>query len=86
MMAPLLILLSFGFLSAQTLYNGLINYGGRIVDCSHILNRYAHSGVPSIKEESKVKLCCTGVREIAKREGVNDLLLTHLNICRQLGR
>ncbi len=71
---------------SQTLYNGLVRYEGQVIDCSHVLNRYAHSGVPSIKEDKLVKKCCVAVREIAKKEGVNDLLVVHMRICRQLGR
>ena len=82
----LIILLLFSFAFSQTLYNGLVNYKGRIIDCGHILNRYAHKGVPSIKEDKNVKLCCSSLREILKNEGANALLIAHLNICRQLGR
>ncbi len=85
MIAILLVLLvSFPF--AQTMYNGLLVYKGQTINCSRTLNKYAHKGVPSIKEDEKVKLCCKGVREVARREGVNALLVTHLRICRQLGR
>ncbi len=71
---------------SQTLYNGLVNYRGQVIDCGHVLNKYAHRGVPSIKEDRNVKLCCMSLREIVKNEGVNDLLIVHLRICRQLGR
>ena len=85
MIAILLVLLvSFPF--AQTMYNGLLVYKGQTINCSRTLNKYAHKGVPSMKEDEKVKLCCKGVREVARREGVNALLVTHLRICRQLGR
>ena len=80
----LLSLLSFSF--PQTLYNGLVNYGGRVMDCGHILGRYVHGGVPSRKEDTKVKLCCFALREILRKEGSNSLLLAHLKVCRQLGR
>ncbi len=84
MIAILLILTSLAF--SQTLYNGLVNYRGQVIDCGHILGRYAHGGVPSRKEDERVKLCCSALREILKNEGVNTLLMAHLNICRQLGR
>ena len=71
---------------SQTFYNGLVRYEGQVIDCSHVLNRYAHSGVPSIKEDKLVKKCCAAVREIAKNEGVNELLVAHMRTCRQLGR
>ncbi len=83
----LLLLLIFPLLLfAQGPYNGLINYRGQILDCSFILNRYAHSGVPQIKEDRKVKICCASLREIYRMGTFNDLLIAHLRICRQLGR
>ncbi len=85
MMAVILLsLLSFAF--PQTLYNGLVNYRGTVIDCGHILGRYVHGGVPSRKEEGNVKLCCFALREILRKEGANSLLLAHLRVCRQLGR
>jgi len=82
-----LLLLLFPFLVfSQTMYNGLVNYKGQIIDCGHILGKYAHRGVPSIKENKIVRICCIGLREIARNEGVNPLLIAHLNVCRQLGR
>ena len=68
------------------MYNGLLVYKGQTVNCSRALNKYAHKGVPSIKEDKNVKLCCSSLREILKNEGANALLIAHLNICRQLGR
>ncbi|RLJ71396.1 hypothetical protein BCF55_1698 [Hydrogenivirga caldilitoris] len=85
-MKVLLLLFLPLILFSQTLYNGLISYHGQVIDCGHILGRYAHGGVPSLKEDENVKLCCMSLREIAKNEGVNTLLIAHLNVCRQLGR
>jgi len=67
-------------------YTGLIRVGDRVLDCSQILNRYAHGGVPSVKEDEKVKLCCISLRTIPPQGAVGELLLLHLRICRQLGR
>jgi len=82
----ILVLLLFSFAFSQSLYNGLVNYRGQVVDCGHVLNKYAHKGVPSIREDKNVKICCSSLREILKNEGANDLLIAHLRICRQLGR
>ncbi|EDP76392.1 hypothetical protein [Hydrogenivirga sp. 128-5-R1-1] len=82
----ILILVLVSLVFSQTLYNGLVNYKGQVIDCGHILGRYAHGGVPSIREDKNVKLCCSSLREILKNEGANALLIAHLNICRQLGR
>jgi len=71
---------------SQTLYNGLVKYNEQVIDCGHILGKYAHGGVPSVKENENVRICCLSLREIAKSEGVNSLLIAHLNVCRQLGR
>lgn len=71
---------------SQTLYNGLVNYNGQVIDCGHVLGKYAHGGVPSLKENENVRICCMSLKEIARNEGVNPLLIAHLNVCRQLGR
>ena len=67
-------------------YTGLIRVGDRVLDCSQILNRYVHGGVPSVKEDERVKLCCRSLRVIARQGAVGELLPLHLRICRQLGR
>ncbi len=85
-MITVILLLSFSLAFSQTSYNGLVTYKGKIVDCGHVLGRYAHGGVPSRKEDSNVKLCCFALREILRDEGANSLLLAHLKVCRQLGR
>lgn len=74
------------FLFAQSPYKGLIYNNGQVIDCSYVLNRYAHSGVPSVKEDRKVKLCCSSLRKMLRNGEVNELLVAHLNVCRQLGR
>jgi len=84
MIALLLIFTSLAF--PQTPYNGLVNLEGQLLDCGRILGRYIHGGVPSLKEDRNVRLCCNSLREIMENEGANELLLTHLNVCRQLGR
>ncbi|NPA40972.1 MAG: hypothetical protein GXO18_01710 [Aquificae bacterium] len=81
-----LILVLGWVLLAHAQYNGLITYKGQVLDCGHLLNKYAHSGVPSVKEDEKVKVCCRGLREIALSGYANELLVAHLRVCRQLGR
>ncbi len=73
-------------LFSQVLYNGFITYKGELISCGDLLNKYAHRGIPSITESEKVNLCCRGLREIALQGFVNELLVAHLRICRQLGR
>ncbi len=73
-------------LLAASAYTGLIKTEAGVVDCAHILNRYAHGGVPSAREDEKVKLCCRSLRIIARQGSADALLIAHLEICRQLGR
>ena len=85
-MIAVILLLSLSLAFSQTFYNGLVTYRGKIVDCGHVLGKYAHGGVPSRREDRNVKLCCFALREILRNEGANSLLLAHLRVCRQLGR
>ncbi len=80
----LMILLSLAF--AQPSYKGLIYESGRIIDCGLYLNRYAHGGVPSPKEDTVIKTCCRVLRKVAREEGLNPLLEAHLLTCRRIGR
>lgn len=72
-------------MAVALLYNGLVEYQGQIINCSTLLNKYIHQGIPPRKEFPKLRLCCENALKIA-RSGVREpLLLSHLRVCRSLG-
>jgi len=73
-------------LLAALAYTGFVKVDGQVLDCSLILNRYVHGGIPSAAEDERVKLCCRSVRALVLQGESGDLLQVHLNVCRQLGR
>ncbi len=82
----LMLLLAGMPLIAYGVYNGIVNYRGQLIDCGYLLNRYAHGGVPNLKENERVKICCRVLRGMFANGIHNNLLLTHLRVCRDLGR